>query len=215
MTRCALVGAVDFNAEHFKAQSFDSVIAVDGGYRHLEGIGIVPDIVLGDFDSLGYVPEHPRVERFPTQKDASDIEIALEYACDQGYDELVIYGCLSGRLDHTYGVLQLVGKYSKEGKRVYGIGNSFVASALSGGRYFELRFTDAVTGTFSAFAFDEEVTGVDEVGMAYSLDKATLSHTCPLGVSNELIGREARVSVEKGTLLVFFPLESWEHFTLR
>lgn len=211
MSTCALIGAVEFNAEHFLRQEFDYVIAVDAGYRHLQQISVEPDLVLGDFDSLGYVPEHPSLEQHPAHKDASDIELALEQSAAQGFDTLVIYGCLSGRLDHTYGVLQLIARYSKVGKKVFGIGDTFVVSALTGGRFSEIRFSEGAIGTFSTFAFDAEVTGVDEVGMEYPLDKASLVNTTPLGVSNELLGAEAKVSVEKGTLLVFFPIDAWEH----
>ena len=81
MTICALVGASEFNAEHFQMmdaeEAFDYVIAVDGGFAHLEAIGRMPDMAMGDFDSLGYVPSIPQVSRFSSNKDASDMELAL------------------------------------------------------------------------------------------------------------------------------------------
>lgn len=255
MTVCALVGAVDFNGEHFRSQAFDYVVAVDGGYAHLETIEAVPDLVLGDFDSLGYVPDHPHVETHPTHKDASDIELAMERAVELGFDTLVVYGCLSGRLDHTYGMLQLVGKFSQCGCRVFAIGDTFAVTGLVGvgqrvvpeevasepnhhsdriqpadtfpvdalladalpadnislnARPLDTLSFDAVeSGTLSAFALTDEVTGVDEIGLEYPLDKATLVNTEPLGVSNEFTGRPATVAVVRGTLLVFFPLSAW------
>lgn len=206
MATFALVGAVDFNAEHFLGSRFDSVIAVDGGFGHLEKIGVDPDAVIGDFDSLGYIPDHPRIERFDPHKDASDIEIAMGYAASQGAGTLYVYGCLSGRLDHTYGVLQLLAKHSRGGRRAIGIGDTFAVCALTGGGYDEVLFPEGSKGTFSVFAVDDEVTGVYEAGVEYPLEDATLANDSPLGVSNELIGSAAKVSVRNGTVLVFFPL---------
>ena len=220
MSVCALVGAVAFNAEHFAAQDFDCVIAVDGGYAHLERIGVVPDLVLGDFDSLGYVPDHPRTECHPAHKDASDIELAMERACEQGFDTLVVYGCLSGRLDHTFGVLQLIGRFTQLGCRVFAISDTVAVTGVVGvdaperqdaetHAFSSLSFSAVKRGTLSVFALTDEVRGVDEVGLEYPLDKATLTNTKPLGVSNEFIDKPVTISVERGTLLVFFPLSAW------
>lgn len=211
MITCALVGSADFNKEHFLAQDFDFVVAVDGGYRHLYDIGVTPDVVLGDFDSLGYVPEHEHVISFPVQKDASDIELALEYATDGGYHRLLVYGCLGGRLDLTYAVTQLVARFTKEDNQIFAIGVDTIVTALSGdeGALASLSFSEKATGTFSAFAFDAEVTGIDEVGFEYPLDQATLFNTQPLGVSNAFTGKPACISVGEGTLVVFFPVSAW------
>ena len=88
MTTCALVGASDFNGEDFASRyaagMFDYVIGVDAGFAHLEGVGVVPDMAVGDFDSLGYVPKCKRVSRHPVKKDKSDMELALEKAVEIG-----------------------------------------------------------------------------------------------------------------------------------
>lgn len=210
MEACALVGAAEFNAEHFSAQDFDCVIAVDGGYAHLEQAGIAPDLVVGDFDSLGYVPDHPHVEVHPTHKDASDIELAMGRAADEGFEALVVYGCLSGRLDHTYGVLQLLAKFAQRGLLVFAVGDSFAVCALSGKGRSALCFDAVSAGTLSAFALTDEARGVDEIGLEYPLGKATLTNSEPIGVSNEFIGAPVTVSVDEGTLLVFFSLPAWD-----
>lgn len=213
MSRCALVGAVDFNAEHFEQQSFDYVIAVDKGYEYLRDRGIESSLVLGDFDSLGYVPVHPHIKRFPEQKNESDIELALHEAAARGFDELYVYGCLAKRLDHTYGVLQLLAHFSRRGIWTFGIGDDFACVALTGQKHDTIRFGAGAEGTLSAFAVSDVVTGVMEEGLHYPLHRATLTNDKPLGVSNELCGTDASVSVEEGTLLVFFPLTAWKFLT--
>lgn len=207
---CALVGAVDFNSEHFRQQSFDYVIAVDAGYEHLAKIGVVPDLVIGDFDSLGYVPEHPEVEKFPSHKDESDIEIALYSAAEKGYDELIVYGCLGARLDFTYAVYQLVTHFTEAGNTIYVVGEETIVTGLSGRKRSSLSFDERASGTLSLFAASECVTGVDERGLEYLLDKATLKNDKPLGVSNAFSGTRSTISVEEGTALLFFPVSAWK-----
>ena len=179
MATCALVGAVDFNAEDFKARQaageFDYVIAVDAGFAHLEAIGAVPDMAVGDFDSLGYVPKCRRVSRHPVKKDKSDMELAMEKALSWGHDELIVYGALGARLDHTLANLQLFAKFSE--RDVY-------VTAVA----------------------DDMARGVIERGMEYSIDDEPLSNRTSRGLSNELTGEEATVAVEEGTLYVFYPL---------
>ena len=210
---CALVGAADFNVVHFMGQDFDYVIAVDGGYRHLEAIGVVPDLVLGDFDSLGYVPAHPHVEQFSSNKDETDIELALIRAHTEGYETLVVYGCLGGRLDLSYAVFQLLAQYAQKGLRVFAVGLDCGVTALYGGKQDSLSFSDKARGGISAFSASGKAASVDEAGLAYALSQATLLDTEPLGVSNEFIGQPARISVGEGTLLVFFALTAWDAIT--
>ena len=133
---CAIVGAAEFNAAHFKALdaagAFDMVIAADGGFAHLEAIGRAADMAVGDFDSLGYVPNCRRVSRYPVKKDKSDMELAMEKAVFWDNDEFVVYGALSGRLDHTLANLQLFARYSEKGIYVTGIGADFAVRCVTG-----------------------------------------------------------------------------------
>ena len=128
--RTALVGAVYFNAGHFASQQFDCVIAVDRGYASLRRIGVMPDVAVGDFDSLGFVPACP-TRTFPVEKDASDMELAMREALDRGADEVLLYGAFSARLDHTLANLQMLCGYAQRGVRVFGIGDAFAITALA------------------------------------------------------------------------------------
>lgn len=207
MTTCALVGAVEFNAADFQARQaageFDFVIAVDAGFAHLEAIGVAPDMAVGDFDSLGYVPKARRVSRHPVKKDKSDMELAMEKAVAWDHDELIIYGALGARLDHTLANLQLFARFSERDVYVTAIGDTYAVRLLTGPDVFELPVTQ---GTVSVFSANDTARGVIERGMAYSLDDEPLSNRTSRGLSNELTGEEATVAVEQGTLYVFYPL---------
>lgn len=204
---CVLVAASEFNAEDFKARyeanMFDYIIAVDGGFAHLEALGVKPDMALGDFDSLGYVPKCARVSRFPMEKDASDLELALKRAFALNYEEVVVYGALGGRLDHTISNIQTFARFSEQGQYVTAVGQSDALRCLSGPDILEL---DAGEGIVSVFSLSDCSHGVIETGMKYSLDDEDLTNRTSRGVSNELIGEPATIGVESGTLLVFYPL---------
>ena len=151
--------------------------SVDAGFAHLEAIGAVPDMAVGDFDSLGYVPKCRRVSRHPVKKDKSDMELAMEKALSWGHDELIVYGALGARLDHTLANLQLFAKFSERDVYVTAVADTYAVRLLTGPDVFELP------------ALGEP-----------------LSNRTSRGLSNELTGEEATVAVEEGTLYVFYPL---------
>ena len=204
---CALVAASDFNAEDFRKRdargAFDCVVAVDAGFAHLEAIGRAADYALGDFDSLGYVPEGDNVEVHSTHKDKSDLELALDFARERGFGEVVIYGGLGGRLDHTLAALQTCARFAEKGMGVSFVGLDFAVRILVGPDEFSI---PASHGTVSVFSAVDESRGVTERGMEYPLENAALANRTTLGLSNELVGQPASVSVDQGALFIFHPL---------
>ena len=208
METCAFVGASDFNEAHFAQQAeagaYDAVIAVDGGYEALRRIGITPSVAIGDFDSLGYVPDDVPVQRFDPCKAASDMELALAYACEQGARRVEVYGALGGRLDHTVANIQLLARFSEQGMEASAIGLDQRVAFVTGPAVYELPLLDS--GTVSVFALNDQVDGLLEEGMRYAFDSPQLANRSTRGLSNELIGRPARVHIAQGTLIVFCPL---------
>ena len=208
MKTCALVGSSQFNAAHFQeldaAGVFDYVIAVDGGFASLEAIGRKPDMALGDFDSLGYVPKGLRVAQFSSHKDKSDMELALDRARSMRYDEVYVYGGLGRRLDHTLANLQLFALFSEKGLFVTAVDEDTSVVFITGPDTFEMPAVEA--GTVSVFPMNDRAEGVFERGLAYELDDAVLTNRTSLGLSNELIGEAVMIGVEKGTIAIFLPL---------
>lgn len=200
----ALVAASDFASEHFlrsaKAGIFDSVVAVDGGFRSLESVGYMPTVALGDFDSLGYVPDVRECLTYPTHKDASDLELALGYAKEQGATELYVYGALGGRLDHTIANLQLLARFAESGMDVTVVDPECLGVYLVGPTKLDLP-ADA-TGTISVFSMVHVSKGVTEKGLLYPMEDALLTDRTSWGLSNEFTGQLSSISIEEGTLLV-------------
>ena len=120
---CYIVGAGSFEKLDSLPQEDDLVIAADGGYAYLKQLGIQPDVLLGDFDSLEYVPEHDHILRHSPIKDDTDMALAAFYAQEKGYRLFYLYGGLGGkRLDHTMANFQLLTGLSRAGMKAYLIG---------------------------------------------------------------------------------------------
>ena len=208
VTTCALVAASDFNAQTFcklfDEGTFDAVYAVDAGLAYLEEIGCMPDVVIGDFDSLGYVPLGTNVERYPVHKDKSDLELAFDRAASERFERIFVFGAIGGRLDHTLASLQMAARFAEEGMAVTFIAPDCALHILVGPGSYDLPQLE--TGTVSVFSACDQSVGVTERGMEYPLDDAVLSNRTSLGLSNELLGKPASVSVEKGTLYILHPL---------
>jgi len=205
---CALVAASDFNAAAFtdrwSAGAFDLIVAVDGGFAHLQSVSCDPDVAVGDFDSLGYVPTCKEVIEHPTHKDKSDLELALDYVLARGAGRVVVYGALGGRLDHSVGNLQMCARFAECGVAVELVDVECVVSVLVGPGTLELPRLER--GTVSVFSAVDEARCVTERGMEYALEGENLTNRTTRGLSNELIGRPSSVTVEEGTLFVFHPI---------
>lgn len=176
------------------------VIAADGGYKYcLDSVG-TPDLTVGDFDSLGYVPEGGEVLVYPREKDDTDLGIAIKEALARSCEEIYIFGATGGRLDHTVASIQSLLSLAKGDVRAFLFGQGFTATATTGG----LLFPASYRGTVSVFAVGGECRGVTLTGLRYELAGATLSPDTPLGVSNEFTEEAAKISCQEGILLILW-----------
>lgn len=200
MNRCIILCAGGFHGLLEAPEEGDYIIAADGGYRHARDFGITPDCILGDFDSLGFVPEGAKV--FPVEKDDTDAMLAVRHGLSLGYQEFHIYGSLDGdRLDHTVANLQTLLFLAERDARGSLIGNTQIATVVKDNFLF---LSESCKGIISVFAVGGEAKGVTIEGLQYEVENATLSPNFPLGVSNHCIGKPAQISVENGTLLVIY-----------
>ena len=134
MPTCYIVGAGDFTPRGFAPVPGDLVLAADGGYRALYSLGYTPDLLLGDFDSLGDLPLPPDlpVLRFPARKDDTDTGLALRHGLDRGYRDFALYGCAGGRVDHLLANLQSMARMSRLGATIRLAAPEYDAWALTG-----------------------------------------------------------------------------------
>lgn len=195
---CYIICALPQN-HPFSPAPGDLVIAADGGYAHMGGIK--PDLVVGDFDSLGYVPADEQVVRHPAEKDDTDTMLAARIGVERGYRAFMLLGGVGGRLDHTLANIQTLAFLRENGARAALIGEGETIVFLQNE---SLSLRAGLSGIVSVFSYGAVAYGVYERGLAYALTDATLTDTNPLGVSNAFTGEPADISVREGRLVVLY-----------
>lgn len=196
---CYIIGAGDCDCVDFCKKNGDFIIAADGGYRYLLSANIAPDVIIGDFDSLGEFPESDNVIRLNPVKDITDMNAAAEIALEKGYNEIVFYGATGGRLDHTLANIQLIASLSQKGIKASIRNGKTVITAITDGR---IGFDSTFEGYISVFSHSDICENVCISGLKYNLENAVLKNNFSLGVSNEFIGADSYIAVEKGTLII-------------
>lgn len=198
MAICYIIGAME-NRRAICAGPTDYIIAADGGYAQLHGVK--PDAVVGDFDSLGYVPANEKICRHPVHKDDTDMMLAVKIGLDRGYKKFVILGGLGGRLDHTIANIQVLAYLDAHGAKGCLLSESENVLLLKNDA---VSFSRDAAGIVSVFAYGAPASGVTLEGLEYPLCDATLTCDFPLGVSNAFTGTPSRITVKDGSVLVIF-----------
>lgn len=205
MKRCFIFAAGTYYGLRERPRTGDLVLAADAGYEICRREGIVPDLVLGDFDSMEQPENFGNVLRVPVEKDDTDTMLAVKTALENGCDEVYLYGGTGGkRLDHTLANLQTLLFIRRRGARGYLYDDDFVWTAVENESLTIRR--EVEWGLFSAFCLGDRAEGIDEVGFQYSLQDASLTPEFPLGVSNHIMEDTATVTVRKGALIVGWEL---------
>ena len=200
MGACVIFCAAGFDSLARPLKKKDFVIAADGGLAHLNSLGLEPDEILGDFDSLGYIPDDARV--FPVEKDDTDAMLAARRGLERGFREFYFYGSLDGpRLDHTVANFQTLQFLADRGATGYLIGLNCLVTVVKNG---SISFPAGTEGTVSVFCLGSDAEGVTLQGLYYPMNAGTLTAGFPLGVSNHFTGRPARIEVARGSLLVIW-----------
>ncbi len=202
MNICYIIGAGDISVSGYKADTDDFIICADGGYRYKDILGRDCNFIVGDFDSLGAVPEEENKFVAPCEKDETDMMLAVDFGYSKGYREFVLFGALGGeRSDHSVANIQLLHYIASKGAKgtiVHGdeVFTSFKNDAL----YLK----NDLKGYISVFSLSDESRGVSIRNLKYTLENATLNSYNPVGVSNEFIGEKAEIVVKDGVLLVVY-----------
>ncbi len=189
-------------------------ICCDGGIRYLANLKIPPDVIIGDMDSANaseleaYAARGVRILKYPSDKDATDTQLALEHALGLEPEAIEIWGALGGRIDHALANLFLLNMGQKAGIKIRLI-DEFCETFIM---ERETTFADAIGQTVSLFALSFKTEGVTLQGFQYSLDNEALEMSNPRGISNIIVSSPAIIYSSSGSLLVvrywkkdFFP----------
>lgn len=201
MKDCYLFGAGEETPLPRTPKEGDLVIAADGGLARCRELGIVPTLTVGDFDSLGEVPEGENILRLPVEKDDTDMQVAARKGLEMGCDTFYLLGGTGGRADHTIANLQLMHELAGKGALPFLFGKEFVACVIRRGT---LVFPEEMRGTLSVFCLAGKAKGVDLLGLYYPLAGGELTFDRPLGVSNSFTGKTAYATVRDGFLTLLW-----------
>lgn len=198
---CYVIGAGDCPKLDIDKNIDDYVIAADAGYGYCKENNLIPDAVIGDFDSFGSVPEADNVIKLSPVKDITDMHAAVELGIEKGFAEFVLYGATGGRLDHTLANLQLIASLSQKGYKAEIADGDRIITAITNGK---ISFDASKKGYISVFSHTDKCEGVTVNGLKYCLDNETLTNSFALGVSNEFIGEESKIIIGNGTAIIIF-----------
>ncbi len=207
MNRWVIFGAAeirDYDAIRPKIQTDDVIVCADGGYRHLEPLGLRADLILGDFDSAPKPETDAELLTFPVEKDDTDMMLAVKEGLRRGCRSFLLFGGTGGRFDHTYANLQTLLYAEKHGaSAALADERSMMFLLKNDTAYIEKNEGEKV----SVFAFDPICAGVTLTGFYYPLQNGTLYSHVPLGAGNHIIEPQGKITVRKGTLLVVISKE--------
>ena len=204
METCVIFCAAEFDELAAPLKAGDYLLAADGGLAHVEKLGLKPNGIIGDFDSLGFVPTGAEV--FPVEKDDTDAMLAARKGLELGFRDFLFYGSLDGpRLDHTIANFQTLQFLADHNARGYLVGKDYIITVV---KEETLRFPKGAEGILSVFCLGPDAQGITLEGLHYPLKNGTLTSGFPLGVSNHFLGNAAEISVAQGSLLMLWDREN-------
>lgn len=212
--KCIIAGAGDFDADYARGElsvnAGDLCIAADRGLLYLNMLDIIPDLIIGDMDSLNndeLLEELGKgkgiaIKKLPVEKNDTDTLAAIKEGLVRGFRRFELYGMLGGRLDHTIANVQCLNYLCNNNASGVLYGKRLRVEMLCDSRvYYPKDYGDRYN-SISVFAYGGDAYGVTEKGLKYSLNDAVLKQDFPIGVSNEFIGQESMIEVKKGRLLI-------------
>ncbi|HNR67607.1 MAG TPA: thiamine diphosphokinase [bacterium] len=199
-------GEWDMETPQPVADSRTRVIAADGGARHALACGLLPDLLVGDLDSID--PEDLSVcqqngceiRTYPSDKEQTDLELALQAASDAGVDEIDIYAALGGRIDQQLANLLLLVRPWAAVVTTRIISGRQQIQALRGPA--QLKIDGAVGDTLSILPLSTSLTGLSLAGTVWPLENQTIKHGSTRTVSNRFSASECFVGLRRGLALI-------------
>jgi thiamine pyrophosphokinase len=192
---------VDFISYRERA---DIVICVDGGAECAASLSLVPDYLIGDFDSISadLLAEYERlgvdIRRYPARKNETDLELAMDLALEKDSRTLYLLNSLGGRWDMSLANILLTSSEKYAGINVYHVGAASVMRVLHPGINQMCNRKDRL---ISLLPLAGEATGITLSGFEYPLVGETLEFGSTRGVSNRIKSETASIELTKGVLL--------------
>jgi thiamine pyrophosphokinase len=185
----------------------DRIICVDGGTNHAHRMGLLPNLIIGDLDSIDPMVLHDyenkgvSIKKYPRDKEASDLELAIQEALTYEPSELWCFCTWGGRPDHALTNINVLGHYAAKGLKISIFDESWLAQYVT--KDYPAKFSGQVQDTLSLIPLTPTVEGVQLTGTRWPLDNATLEWGKSLTLSNEFAQPDVTVVVSEGLLIAF------------
>lgn len=189
---------IDYILEY--CNTADMIICADGGLKYADMLSVVPDLIVGDFDSYNNIlPNNTEVKSLNTHKDNTDTFACIDEAIARGYDRITLLCAIGGRLDHTFANLTALDYMLDKGVCGEIISATERIQLLNKGNY---RFDNMSGRTFSLFAFNCASCNVSYTDVEYPLQSYTIKSSFPLGISNVFTGDSSTITIHSGKALL-------------
>ena len=202
MQRCVIIGGAeirDYKSIRRYLRPDDFIVCCDSGLNHLDGLGVEPHLIVGDFDSHDDPKLPVETIVLPCEKDDTDTMAAVREAVSRGFDDFLLLGVFGNRMDHTLGNVYILLWLDNRGKKALAVDDQSEFSIVSRApAYVADRYP-----YFSLITINGNAEGLTIRNAKYTLENAELSSEYQCAVSNEpLPGQTAEITVEKGSLLL-------------
>ena len=190
----------DPDKAHALLRESDFIIAADGGTRHALALGLTPNIIIGDLDSLNVerLTFNAEIIQSPADKNETDLELAFQHALTLNPEQIIILAALGGRLDQTLGNIALVSNVQRSTSNVRlddGIEEVFFC-------HEQTQIKGASGDIVSLIPWQGEVTGIVTTGLKWTLQNEILYPHKTRGISNEMMNDTATIQIKSGLLLI-------------
>ncbi len=200
-------GAIDYEVliNAYKNGKFNNVIAVDKGLEAVEKLNIVPNLIIGDFDSVNkkilerYEKQGIKIVKLNSEKDFSDTHMALKSAIELKSEYVCIVGALGNRMDHAIANIHVLKEMLDNKIRCIILDKNNEIELISKGIS---EVEKSIYKYVSLFPLTTKTTGITLEGFKYPLKNATLEIGHSIGVSNEIIDNIGKIKIKKGILIL-------------
>lgn len=216
---CIVIGAAKKGIEHSLLSGYvhlegpdrAAVYCADGGLSRAETLGIRPDVLIGDFDSIEakdfrsssnaiHKSGAKSIKRLPAEKDETDLFACVLDGLKSGFKKFILIYCTGGRLDHFMGAIALLDYINGQGAEGILLDQQNEITLLSKGAL--IIKADKRYPYLSLMPLDNQLTGVSMTGVKYPLLDAVVLRESGIGISNEILGDEASISIKEGSALI-------------
>ena len=211
---------IAFGTEYIKSLSYDRLFAVDRGLEYVQDMELVPDYVVGDFDTVDYnvllafeeAEGKGKVERHPAKKDETDTELAVWQAIEEKTERITLLGATGSRLDHVFANIGLLCQTVERGIDMRIVDETNRIQILDGLRRAtaEIAKKEQLGTYISLIPLTDRVEGVTLEGVAYPVRDFTIVHGSSRTVSNEIVSEKMRITIKKGQVLLIESRDTWQ-----